>query len=1320
MPNKTDLWQFWIDVGGTFTDCLGFSPTGQRFRIKVLSSARSKFSLDRIQHSREIFAHQRPDNLFPDNFWRGYRADLFDAVGELKASRQVIAHSAALHSFTLDEPLEPLHCRDCSFEIVSPEIAPLLAIRQLLKIPLDVQIPTCRIRLGTTRGTNALLTRTGARTAFVTTRGLGDSLLIGNQDRPKLFELDIRKHPVLFETVLEIDERISHDGQILGSVDSEVVQRELQQLYNSGIRSLAICLMHAYRFPQHEQQIAEIAQQIGFDNISLSHQVAALAKFISRAETTVLDAYLNPVLNSYLDRLRHKLGPGSELKVINSEGALMQTELFTGKDSVLSGPAGGVIGFSETAKQAGFARSIGFDMGGTSTDVARYDGVLRYERESMKSNVRIITPVLAIETVAAGGGSVCHFDGARLLVGPASAGADPGPACYGRGGPLTVTDLNLYLGRLSPSLFPFALQRNAVSAALEKIQTQVRIQSGTDYSLIELAEAFLQIANANMASAIRTISVADGFDPREYTLVAFGGAAAQHACAVADELEITRVLIHPDASILSAHGIGLASISRQHVRGIYQPLEQLTWSELNSNFAAIRATVLTEMQQQQATEDLSDAYWADLRYQGTEPFLSLNVNAFFAEWNPMLPNAIAHANFHQQIRAQFQTEHQRRYGYTQERALEVASLRVITTSAGPNESHVAPETPRHYVEFADGEPNRLSFNGVEIDCRIILRERLRAGDRVVGPALITDPFSTIFVQPGWQADTLTDLQLLLQTDSQCGSTSVSQIGANSISTNDAHVSPNKHASPSDLAAQMTQVCDPKLLEIFNNQFASIARQMGLSLQNTAVSVNVKERLDFSCAIFDAGGSLVVNAPHIPVHLGAMSETIKFVISDNPHMQPQDIYVTNDPYRGGSHLPDVTVVMPVFGDEGLRFFLASRAHHAEIGGITPGSMPPMSRSLAEEGVLISNFLLARNGHEHFDRLGELLSSGPHPSRNVNDNLADVRAQVAANQQGINGLQDLITRYSWPTVAAYMKFIQAAAEQKTRNVIRQIPDGRYAFADALDNGAKIAVTINVLGSDLEFDFSETDPVREDNFNANTGIVSAAIIYCLRCLIKDEIPLNAGLMHPVIIRLPASLLNPPVGNSPQTSPAVVAGNVETSQRIVDVIFGALGICAASQGTMNNLIFGDQSFGYYETICGGAGATRNAHGASAVHTHMTNTRMTDPEILEQRFPVRLEQFSIRNHSGGQGKFRGGDGVVRRLRFLRELEVAILSSRRAPYHPFGIDGGQPGACGENLLIRNGGEPESIRGCQQLRVQVGDQLIIKTPGGGGRGSITST
>ena len=1281
-------WQFWIDVGGTFTDCVARAPHGTLVSCKVLSSGVTKGLIDRLEGQRGFTTPQRSDE--PDNFWRGHLLRLLDDGGQAIQETRVVSSRSGLGQLGTSERLSPAVRPGTRFELTSEEEAPIVAVRRILGLRLDEGLPPIDVRLGTTRGTNALLERKGARTALITTRGFADVLLIANQDRPRLFDLDIVKPEPLFTRVVEIDERLDSMGNVLRAPDEDAVRKALLELQAGGMESVAICLMHAFANSDHEETVERIAREVGLWEISTSSRLSPLIKIVSRGDTTTVDAYLNPILRQYVERLRDSLEPGrressaddverSTLRLMTSAGGLVEADRFVGKDSILSGPAGGVIGFSRVAQRAGFERAIGFDMGGTSTDVSRFDGVSELEYETKKAGVRIVAPMLAIETVAAGGGSICDFDGVKLAVGPESAGADPGPACYGRGGPLTVTDVNLALGRVLPSRFPFPLDVEVVQRRLEALCGRIAAApGGVRYTPVELAQGFVDIANANMVRAIRRISVGKGYDPADYTLVTFGGAGAQHACAMARSLGIRQILVHPLAGILSAYGMGLADVSRFAERSVLQPLDEVTLQSTASMFESMRSSLQADvLAEGVAVEDLKPpTYSLDLRYQGADSALNI-----------VQPEDGDFA-------AAFEALHEQQYGYRHAgRGIEVVAARVAVSGSLP--AALEPETTSEQRHPTPDETTTTCFQGESLETAVFLRERLQPGDEIDGPAIICEPTSTVVIDPGFHATLLQRNEVLIR---------------------------DQHASPSNGRPTRThtdeRAPDPIRLEIFNNLFASVAEQMGVTLQKTSISTNVKERLDFSCAVFDPSGNLVCNAPHIPVHLGAMSETVKSVLADNPTMSRGDVFVTNDPYRGGSHLPDVTVVTPVHDSmTGERiFFTASRAHHAEIGGIVPGSMPPFSRTLAEEGVLIRNFKLVDAGESREDGLRALLTDSPQPTRSVQDNLADVAAQVAANQTGVRLLQELIADHTLPVVQAYMQHIQSAAAEKMRMALAAMDDGEYALSDALDDGSCIAVKIVVSGRKATVDFTGTGPVLATNLNANRAIVTAAVLYVFRCLIREDIPLNSGVLEPVEIILPRCLLNPPAHDDPCACAAIVGGNVETSQRVVDVLLGALNIAAASQGTMNNLTFGDETFGYYETICGGSGATANSPGADAVHTHMTNTRLTDAEVIERRYPVRVLSFEIRRGSGGDGRNPGGDGIVRRLEFLKPLKVSMLSQRRGPAPPFGLDGGGSGQLGRNLLRRAGSDEETDLGARfAIDVQPGDVLTIETPGGGGYG-----
>ncbi|MCC9608389.1 hydantoinase B/oxoprolinase family protein [Blastopirellula sp. JC732] len=1263
--------EFWIDVGGTFTDCL-MRRDGEIRRIKVLSSGKLQGTIGADSSPGAIVDGARRQD--PSNVWRGYRLQLLSEQGEPLAARRIVQFDATAGRMTLDRPFDSPPLAGALYLLEGDEEAPLVGMRRLLGLARDEALPAVDVRLGTTRGTNALLTRTGADVGFVTTAGFGDILDIGYQNRPQLFQLNIRKSTSLVRRVVELEERLAADGSVLVPLDEAETESKLSQLYDLGIRSLAITLLHGYRNPEHERQVEAIARRVGFAEVSASHEAAPLIKLVARGDTTVVDAYLNPILRDYVGAIQAALGEGSRLSLLTSAGGLIAAEKFSGKDSILSGPAGGVVGYAAVAQQAGFGKAIGFDMGGTSTDVSRFDGSFERQFETEKAGVRIVAPMMAIETVAAGGGSICDFDGVKLTVGPASAGADPGPACYGCGGPLTVTDINLALGKLQGAQFPFRLDKEAVERRLQEIALKIAATTGQQMTPRELASGFLQIANANIAKAIRTISVAKGYDPRAYALVPFGGAAGQHACAVAELLGIETLISHPDAGILSAVGIGAAVTTRYATRGVYRLLAGSAES-LDAVYADLQTEAITQV----AAEGIDQAEIEcreeiELRYRGLEASLSIAARPFA------------------DLAERYHVAHERRYGYCRrQQAIEVVAARVEAIAqegrdqkgSQPGESYSPEPTGRVPVLFAGSERETPTYQ----------REQLRVGAIIEGPALIAERLATTVIDPGWSAEVWSGGELVMRHHGD---------------------SAESHATTID-----ADVADPVLLEIINNQFAAIAEQMGVALQNTSVSVNVKERLDFSCAIFTGDGDLIANAPHIPVHLGAMGETVKATIAANPQMRRGSAFVTNNPYRGGSHLPDVTVITPVYIGENVaspQFFAASRAHHAEIGGIAAGSMPSGSKTLAEEGVLIDNFQLMCDGVADWEGLEAILRGAKYPSRNVADNLADVAAQVAANQHGRIDLETMVAGYGLPVVEQYARHIQNAAATKTRAALARLTSGQHRFEDHLDDGSPIVVQIEIAGDAAVIDFTGTGPVLPGNLNANRAIVTAAVMYCLRSLLDEDIPLNQGVLEPVEIRLPECFLNPPFLGEPEKCAAVAGGNVETSQRVVDVLLGALQLAAASQGTMNNFSFGDATFGYYETICGGAGATPQTDGASAVHTHMTNTRMTDVEVFELRFPARVRRFAIRRGSGGAGLHRGGDGVVREIEFLRPMTGSLLTQRRGPYPPYGLFGGEPGKVGENQLRRADGTVIDLPGIASFELAPGDMIAIHTPGGGGWGS----
>jgi 5-oxoprolinase (ATP-hydrolysing) len=1270
-------WQFWIDRGGTFTDIVARRPDGQLVVHKLLS--------------------ENPDR-YPD--------------------------------------------------------APLQGIRDLMGLAADARIPAEQIaslKMGTTVATNALLERQGDRTVLLITDGFQDALRIGYQNRPDIFARHIQLPEMLYEQVIGVRERLDAHGQVLCPLLPEneaAIATELQAAYQEGIRACAIVLMHGYRYPQHEERVAAIARQVGFAQISVSHQVSPLMKLISRGDTTVVDAYLSPILRRYVDRIaaalqdsaisRQRSGleaspqQSSNLKPQNfpppatphpstlprlmfmqSNGGLTDAVLFQGKDSILSGPAGGIVGAVQTSLRSGFTKIIGFDMGGTSTDVSHYYG--EYERtfETEVAGVRLRAPMMAIHTVAAGGGSVLHFDGTRYRVGPDSAGAYPGPACYRNGGPLAVTDCNVMLGRLQPDFFPQVfgalgnspLDAKTVRSQFATLTDHIQATTGDGRSPEQVAAGFLAIAIEKMATAIKKISVQRGYDVADYTLCCFGGAGGQHACQIAAALGMKEIFIHPYAGVLSAYGMGLADIRALRERSLELPLQPETLPELETVLHELAQAGLKELERQGILVQFAGSPLTPhagvtvlprvhLKYAGTDATL-------FVPYGGQADMTAAFAALHYQ-----------RYGFTQPDKgliIDSVSVEVVGQTDVPEEpllphQRVTPLVPRAIVPVYLGDRWH--------DTPIYHRDDLCPGDTLTGPALIIETTGTNVVDLQWQA-THTDLGgLVLRFQPSSPKPAISQQIA-------------------DQPARSSSQPDPVRLEIFNNLFRAIAEEMGVTLQNTSTSVNIKERLDFSCAIFDAVGNLVANAPHIPVHLGSMGESVKSLVRDRgDRLRPGDVYALNNPYNGGTHLPDVTVITPVFLPEissptpaqesntepkaAPHFYVASRGHHADIGGITPGSMPPQSRTLAEEGILLDHFLLVDQNQFREADLRTLLTQSPHPARNVDQNIADLQAQIAANAKGAEQLRRLVVQQGLATVQAYMGYVQANAEACVRRVIDRLTSGSFTYP--LDDGSQIHVNIRIdsLERSATIDFTGTSPQRADNFNAPTAVCQAAVLYVFRTLVDDDIPLNAGCLAPLRIIIPdGSLLNP------IPPAAVVAGNVEVSQGIVDALYGALGVMAGSQGTMNNLTFGSDRYQYYETICGGSGAGPDFDGTDAVHTHMTNSRLTDPEVLEWRYPVLVDRFEIRRGSGGNGHHRGGNGIRRSLLFQETMTASILSSHRT-VPPFGLAGGQPGALGRNYLLKADGTEVLIGSQAQVQVEPGDRLIIETPGGGGFGAIAET
>ncbi|MFZ1385802.1 MAG: hydantoinase B/oxoprolinase family protein [Thiolinea sp.] len=1188
-------WQFWIDRGGTFTDIVARTPSGELHTHKLLS--------------------ENPEH-YPDAAVQG----ICDLMG-LSADQPIPAHSIAA------------------------------------------------VKMGTTVATNALLERKGERTLLLITQGFGDLLRIGYQNRPDIFALNIVLPELLYERVAEIPERFSAQGEELLALDEAAAHAALQAAYDTGIRSVAIAFMHAYRYPKHEERVAVLAQRIGFTQISTSHQASPLIKLVSRGDTTVVDAYLSPILRRYVEQVSSALGEDScdALMFMQSNGGLTDAVLFQGKDAIVSGPAGGVVGMVRTASAAGIEQIIGFDMGGTSTDVCHYAGEYERSFETEVAGVRMRVPMMDIHTVAAGGGSILRFADGRLQVGPESAGANPGPACYRRGGPLTVTDCNVLLGKLQPAHFPAVfgadgkqtLDREIVREKFTALAADIaQATQSTALSPEQLAEGFLRIAVENMANAIKKISVQRGHDVTTYTLNCFGGAGGQHACAVADTLGMERIFIHPFAGVLSAFGMGLADIRALREVQFGQALSQIAEAEL----ILVQLNQLTRaevLKQGIQAEQIQVIQRAHLRYDGSDQ---------------TLPVTFASAA---QMQSDFEALHQTRFGFVPTAGNLVIEL-LSSEAIGSTGTEASIQLQAQAAFTTDVA---MFSQGAWQPTPLIKREGMKAGERIQGPAIISESTGTTIVEAGWQAEMDAAGNLIL----------------------------TRHQARQQQQALGT-TADPVMLEVFNNLFMSIAEQMGATLANTAHSVNIKERLDFSCAIFDPTGGLVANAPHVPVHLGSMSESVRSILHLNQgKMQVGDVFMMNNPYNGGTHLPDVTVITPVFAENGkdLIFMVASRGHHADIGGKTPGSTPPDSTHIDEEGIVIDSFKLVEQGVFREQATRELLGSGRYPCRNIDQNIADLSAQVAANATGVREVHRMVQQFGLAVVQAYMQHVQDNAEASVRRVLGVLKDSSFVYE--LDNGAQIqvAIRINQAEQAAEIDFTGTSVQDSGNYNAPLAVCRSVVLYVFRTLVGVPIPLNEGCMKPLKVIVPeGSMINP------RYPAAVIAGNTEVSQAIAEALYGALGVLAGSQGTMNNFVYGNEYYQNYETLCGGAGAGMGFHGASVVHTHMTNTRLTDPEVLENRFPVRVEQFAIRPNSGGIGDFKGGNGLIRHLRFLEPMTVTVLSSSRIK-QPRGLNGGVAGLSGRNAVVKANGEWVKLRGNDQVEVQVGDVFVMETPGGGG-------
>jgi 5-oxoprolinase (ATP-hydrolysing) len=1213
---ETGVWDFWIDRGGTFTDVIGRAPDGSLTAHKLLS--------------------ERPEAY-----------------------------------------------RDAGVQ----------GIRDLLGLAPGAPIPRARIgsiKMGTTVATNALLERKGARTLLLTTRGFRDALKIGYQARPKIFARHIIKPQVLFERVIEVLGRVRADGTIDQPLGLDAIRPELERAQADGIEAVAIVFMHAYRFPAHEQRVAALAREMGFGQVSVSHEVSPLIKLVGRGDTTVVDAYLSPILRRYVAQVAEELGPRqgawsradppppgegeARLMFMMSSGGLTSADLFQGKDAILSGPAGGVVGMAETGRAAGFMHLIGFDMGGTSTDVSHYDG--EYERafETEVAGVRMRAPMMLIHTVAAGGGSILHFDGARFRVGPDSAGANPGPKCYRRGGPLTVTDANVMVGKLLPDFFPkifgplqnLPIDAAAVRAAFGTLAQEV----GGGRTPEEVADGFIRIAVENMANAIKKISIQRGYDVTRYVLNCFGGAGGQHACLVADALGMTKVLMHPFSSLLSAYGMGLANIRATREQALEQDFGEAARQSLDAIGGKLGDDARRELIGQGVAEtEVTVKVRAHIRYAGTDTSLVIEAGPLDG------------------MKSAFEAAHRARFGFiddTKTLVIEAVSVEAIGGGAAFEEpERVTTTAPLP----APARRTRVYAGGAWHDSDVFTRDQVAPGQHIDGPAIVIEPHQTIAVERGWRATVTAKNHLVLER-------TVPLARTHAVGT---------HA-------------DPVMLEVFNNLFMSIAEQMGVALQNTAYSVNIKERLDFSCAVFAADSTLVANAPHMPVHLGSMDRAVETIIRENKGaIAPGDVYAINAPYNGGTHLPDITVCTPVFDAAGreLLFWVASRGHHADVGGISPGSMSPDATTIAQEGVYIDNFKLVEGGRFRERELRDLFTGAEHPARNPRQNINDLKAQIAANEKGVLELRKMVTQFTLPVVQAYMGHVQDNAAESVRRVIDALHDSE--FSCEMDQGTviKVRITVDKDKREATVDFTGTSPQQPTNFNAPEPVTRAAVLYVFRVMVDDDIPMNAGCLRPINIVIPKrSML------SPEFPAAVVAGNVETSQAVTDCLFGALGALAAAQGTMNNLNFGNDRYQYYETICSGSPAGPGFPGTDAVHTHMTNTRLTDPEILEFRYPVVLEDFHIRSGSGGRGRWNAGDGIRRTIRFLERMDCTILSGhRRVP--PFGLAGGEAGQVGENSVRRGDGRIERLEGCDATVLDAGEAITIQTPTAGGYGEQDS-
>jgi 5-oxoprolinase (ATP-hydrolysing) len=1254
---KSQTWKIWVDTGGTFTDCIAIHPQGKMLRLKVLSTGVLKGQV----------LEQINANTFRVQLAWPVTTDIFNgfhfSVRSKEGATPLLIQSADPVGSTVT--LKPDgHNRigpGDVFEVGTGEEVPVFAARLITQTGLEKKFPPIEMKLGSTRGTNALLERKGAKVAFLITKGFKDLLLIGTQQRPDLFSRHIKKPQPLYSDVMEVNERMEADGTVFKALDEKEINKIVFSLKNSHCDSVAIALLHSYKHPQHEKKLKDALTSAGYPFVSASHELSGQVKILQRAETTVANAYLEPIIHQYLHRIRQGLQQ-AQLHVMSSAGGLTHAKKYFPKDSLLSGPAGGVVGAAVTASLSGMERLITFDMGGTSTDVSLYDQRFAYRYESVVGDVKIFSPSLAIETIAAGGGSICDFDGHRLTVGPHSAGAAPGPACYGSGGPLTITDVNLLLGRADETYFSIPLYRRHAEGALEDLLMKLKSVTGKKPKAEAVLESLLLIANEKMAEAIKKVSIQQGHDPARFTLLGFGGAGGQHACTLAGMLNIPQVLIPYDAGLLSAYGIGHARIERfeeQQVLSVFSATEK------------VLPRIFKKLYLQGEKKLMDDGYARDeiirdkellfLRFKGQESAIEIPYN-----------NGL-------KIPERFKKKYKTIYGHWLQREVEVESVRLVLAvmgSSGKRERKI-----RSRYKPSPDKRSKMFINNQWIPASIYRWEKLKPGAVISGPAMVVSENSTTVINDGW---TLT-----------LNENNHAVVKGGRKKATDQH--------PQHAAAEM---------ELFSNRFTAVAQDMGALLQRTSFSVNVKERLDFSCAMMDAEGYLVVNAPHIPVHLGSMGVCVR-AVKNAMRLKPGDVIITNHPAFGGSHLPDVTLIKPVFYQRKLVGYVANRAHHAEMGGTKPGSMPAHATTLEEEGVIIPPTLLVKKGNVQWSAIQKIFTSAKFPSRLVEENLADLNGALASVNHGEMMLLDLCRKFGASKVQHYMKALRKYAAQLLQEKINETGEQIWEAEEQLDDGSALKVKITVeRNATLTIDFSGSAPVHPGNLNATEAIVRSVILYVLRLWVNQPIAMNEGLMEPVKVILPAGLLSPDFTSG--KLPAVVGGNTEVSQRLTDTLLKALGLMACGQGTMNNFLFGNDRFGFYETICGGAGAGDGFNGADAVHTHMTNTRITDAEILELRYPVRLERFEIRKGSGGKGRWHGGDGAVREVVFKEAVEVNILSQHRR-VAPFGLKGGAPGKTGEQKVIKKNGDEILLKGMDSAKAEAGDRVVIATPGGGGCG-----